>query len=86
MTRRAVRRAAPLLALASLGCDPVINVFGSFFPAWVVCLAAGVALTALARQLFALTRLEPYLGPLLLVYPSLGLLLTLGVWLLFFRT
>jgi hypothetical protein len=86
VTGRAVRRAAPLVAFAALGCDPVIDVFGSFFPAWVICLAAGVALTALARQLFALVRLEPHLGPLILIYPSLGLLFTLTVWLLFFRT
>ena len=34
---------------------------------------------------FAVTRLEPHLGPLLLIYPSLWLLVTLLIWLAFFR-
>jgi len=67
-------------------CDPVINVEGSFFPAWIVCMSVGVVVTALLRQLFAATRLEPHLGPLLLIYPSLWTLLTLAMWLLLYRT
>ena len=74
------------LALIATGCDPVINVFGSFFPAWVVCMVAGTALTIAVRPLFVALGLERHLGPLLLVYPSLGLLLTMLAWLVFFRT
>ena len=74
------------LPLALSACDPVINVFGSYFPAWVVCMVAGVALTLLLRPLLVALRLEPHLGPLLLVYPSLGLLLTMLTWLVFFHT
>ena len=47
---------------------------------------AGVVLTAVLRQLLASLRLEPYLGPLLLVYPSLWVLVTLLTWLAFYRT
>ena len=78
--------AAAALALVAGGCDPVINVFGSFFPAWVVCMVAGTALTLALRPLFVALGLERHLGPLLLVYPSLGLLLTMLTWLVFFRT
>jgi len=78
--------AAAALALAASGCDPVINVFGSFFPAWVVCMVAGTALTLALRPFFVALGLERHLGPLLLVYPSLGLLLTMLTWLVFFRT
>jgi hypothetical protein len=77
---------AAVLALVLTGCDPVINVFGSFFPAWVICIAAGITLAALVRPLLVLTRLEPQLGPLLIVYPSLALLLTMVTWLIFFHT
>jgi len=85
---RRARAAAALLLLAGVatGCDPVLNVFGSFFPAWVVCIAAGVLLAIAARQVLARAELEPYLGPPLLVYPSLALLLTLLVWMLFYRS
>jgi len=77
-----------LLATAALasGCDPVINLWGSFFPAWVVSLAAGLLLAALLRLVFSLSRLEGHLGSLIVVYPSLVLLLTCAVWLVFFRS
>jgi hypothetical protein len=68
------------------GCDPVLNVQGSFFPSWIVCMAVGVALTVVLRQLFAALRLEAHLGPLLLVYPSVWLLVTMLTWLVFYRT
>jgi hypothetical protein len=75
-----------LVPLPVAGCDPIINVQGSFFPAWIACMSAGIVLTAACRQLFAVTRLEPHLGPLLLIYPSLWLLVTLLIWLALFRT
>jgi hypothetical protein len=68
------------------GCDPLVNIQGSFFPSWIVCMAVGGAITALLRQLFAVLRLEPHLGPLLLVYPSLWVLTTMLTWLAFYRT
>jgi hypothetical protein len=67
------------------GCDPIISIQGSFFPAWIACMSVGIVLTAACRQLFAVTGLEPHLGPLLLIYPSLWLLVTLLIWLAFFR-
>ncbi len=79
------RIAAVMIALLATGCDPVLNVFGSFFPAWVVCMVIGITLAIAARSLLALAGLEPHLGPLLLVYPCLGLLLTMATWLVFFH-
>jgi YtcA family len=78
--------AATLAALALQGCDPVVDIQGSFFPSWIVCLAAGIALTAVAHRLFVLARVAPHLGPPLLIYPSLSLLLTLTTWLVFYRS
>lgn len=80
------RTAAALagLALATSGCDPVVNFYGSFFPAWVLALALGVTGTVLLRWLLAWTRLEPHLGPLVLIYPALALLLTCAAWLALF--
>jgi hypothetical protein len=68
------------------GCAPVLNVQGSFFPAWMVCLLVGLVLTVAARQLLVVARLEPHLGPPLLIWPSLGLLMTLVTWLVLYRT
>ncbi len=78
-----------LVAVACIpaaGCDPIISIQGSFFPAWIICMTVGVVLTVLCRQLLATTGLEPHLGPLPLIYPSLWLFVTLLTWLLFYRT
>jgi hypothetical protein len=74
---------APLVACAS--CDPLIDVAGAFFPAWILCIAVAIAATALLRQLFARVRIEPLLGPLVVLYPSLATAIALTCWLLFFR-
>jgi YtcA family len=73
------------LVVCSAGCNPLVNVEGSFFPAWMLCLVAGVALSVAARSLFVLLRLEPHLGPPSLVYPSLALLMSVLTWLVLYR-
>ena len=73
------------VVLCAAGCNPLLNVEGSFFPAWMLCLVAGVALTVAARSLFLLLRLEPHLGPPVLIYPSLALLLSVLGWLVLYR-
>ena len=73
----------PAAALA--GCDPIINIMGANFPAWLLCVIIGVAGAAVIRPLFVATRLEGNLGPLLIVYPCLALLLACIVWIIFFN-
>ena len=73
------------LVLCAAGCDPLLNVAGSFFPAWMVATALGVALTVAVRYVFAAAQLEPHLGPTVLIYTSLGLLLTVVAWLVLYR-
>jgi hypothetical protein len=80
------RVTAAALLLVHAGCDPILNIQGSFFPAWLASMAIGVAVTVAVRYLFVLARLEPYLGPPLLIYASLGLLLTLITWLVLYRS
>jgi len=79
----------PFTALIFLtGCRgaPSINVVGSFFPSWMLCVAFGVIGSLLVRRVFVRTEIEPHLGVLPLVYFCLWVLLTLGSWLLFFRS
>jgi hypothetical protein len=68
------------------GCDPIVNVQGSFFPSWIVCMVVAGVVTALLRLVFASIRIEPHLGPLLLIYPSLWVLVTMLTWLALYRT
>ena len=65
---------------------PQINIFGSFFPSWMLCVAIGIVVAVLARLLFLRVGVDPYLGPRALVYPSLALLVTLVLWVALFRT
>jgi hypothetical protein len=86
--RTRLRRTALVLAPASMacaGCDPLVDVAGAFFPGWMVCILVGIAATVLVRQLLSRAQLEPSLGPLLIVYPSLATTIALVLWLGFYR-
>ena len=75
--------AISLLSLNACGRAPSFDVLGSFFPAWLVCLALAVLLTAAARWFFLRLRLEIALP--IVTYPSLAALFTFALWLVFFR-
>ena len=64
---------------------PSVDLFGSFFPIWMICIAAGAALTLAARLVLIRTRLDDQLGPRLIVYPSMATLFACTIWLVFFR-
>jgi YtcA family len=70
------------------GCRgaPSINLVGSFFPGWMLCVALGVIGSLLLRRVFVRAEIEPHLGPLPLVYFALWVLLTLTSWVVFFRS
>jgi hypothetical protein len=67
------------------GCDPVINVAGANFPGWLVCAIAGIVVAAALRPVFVALKIEPYLGPLLIIYPALALLAGCITFLIFFN-
>jgi YtcA family len=74
------------LILFATGCDPVLNIGGTFFPGWMVAILIGSTLTVVIRYVFVFTRLEPHVGPLALIYTSLGLLLSVVSWLILYRS
>ncbi len=67
-------------------CDPILNIDGAFFPAWMLCLIVGIVSTFGAHFAFVRLEIDEYIGPPVLIYPCLVLLFTLGTWLIFFRT
>ena len=89
--RASGRRTAWLWALAAsglTGCAPLrpnLESAGSLFPAWMVCLLGGIALTALCRALFGWLGLAEEIRPAGLVYGCLALAGTLLLWLAGFR-
>ena len=85
---RAARGVLLLLGVLPLaGCEqaPSFNILGSFFPAWLVCLALGILLVVGTRFLLLAVHLEDALSPPFVMYPCLAGLFTFGLWLLFFH-
>ncbi len=80
-----------LAALLSAGCratgahSPTLDVVGSYFPAWMVCIVIGIGLTVVARQVLILIKLNDHLHPAPLVYLAMMVLGTLAVWLIEFK-
>lgn len=69
------------------GCAhaPSIDVEGSFLPSWMLCLTVGSLLAVMVHRLILRRGLEDRVAPPLLFYPSLVVLASCLVWLLFFR-
>jgi hypothetical protein len=84
-TRGTSRTAIAAAFAAIAGCDPVVNIAGANFPAWLVCAIAGGIAAALIRPIFLAARIEPYLGPLPVVYPCLAILIACAAYLVFFN-
>jgi YtcA family len=68
--------------LAACSRAPTVDILGSFFPAWLICLVVAILLTALVR--LVLIRLRLKVAFPILVYPSLAALFTFALWLIFF--
>jgi hypothetical protein len=68
-----------------MGHSPSVDIIGSFFPAWMVCLTIALVLTFALRFVLVRVRLESEVGPLAAFYPCLLTLLTGLIWLGFFR-
>ena len=91
MRRNANRAATAGLLLVGViplaGCQhaPSVDVLGSFFPAWLLCLALGILLAAGTRFLLLAVHLEDALSPPIVMYPCLTALFTFGLWLLIFH-
>jgi YtcA-like protein len=77
---------ASLISLTGCRGAPSINLMGSFFPGWMLCIGLGVIGALLLRRVFVRIGMEPHLGPLPVVYFCLWLLISLASWLLFFRS
>jgi len=80
----ALVRAALLLPTAGCGVAPSVNILGSFFPAWLICIVVGVVLTIVSLRVLQATELGPHLGPPALVYPSLAAVWIFATWLVVF--
>jgi YtcA family len=58
----------PFSLLAGCASANNIEVVGSYFPYWLLCMVVGVSAAFASRILFVRLKIEPYLGPLTLIY------------------
>ena len=70
--------------LAGCTTSPAQNMFGSFFPAWMLCAAAGIVIAVLLRQFLYALGISQYLIAPPLTYLSIAAAGTLLVWLIWF--
>src|SRR6516164_3726762 len=59
--------------------SPTIDILGSYFPAWMVCILSGLALTLVAHWIVQVCHLKPYLGPAPLIYSCLMIIFTFAI-------
>jgi len=65
--------------------SPTIDILGSYFPAWMICILSGLTLTLIAHWVVQVSRLKPYLGPAPLIYSCLMIIFTFATWILFYQ-
>ena len=65
--------------------SPTIDILGSYFPAWMICIVSGLTLTLVAHWIAQMCHLKPYLGPAPLVYSCLMIIFTFAIWILFYQ-
>src|SRR6266567_2745428 len=65
--------------------SPTIDILGSYFPAWMICILSGLALTLIAHWIVQVGNLKPYIGPAPLIYSCLMIIFTFATWIFFYQ-
>jgi len=65
--------------------SPTIDILGSYFPAWMICIVSGLTLTLISRWIIRAYHLEAYATPAPLIYTCLMLIYTFGTWIVFYH-
>jgi YtcA family len=62
-----------------------VDILGSYFPAWMVCIMSGLTLSLIAHWIVQLGNLKRYIGPAPLIYSCLMIIFTFATWILFYQ-
>jgi hypothetical protein len=57
-----------------------LNILGTFFPSWMLCALLGIAGAVAAFKTFSALRVDRWLHPALLLYPSIAMALASLIW------
>jgi len=64
--------------------SPTLDLFGSYFPAWMLCAVVGILSAVIIRQVLIVAGIGEYVIAPLLTYAGLAVSATLLVWLVWF--
>ena len=64
--------------------SPTLDLFGSYFPAWMLCAVVGILIAVIIRQALVIAGIGEYVIAPLLTYAGLAVSATLLVWLVWF--
>jgi hypothetical protein len=65
--------------------SPTIDILGSYFPAWMICIISGLTLTLVTRWIIRAYHLEAYASPAPLIYTCLAIIYTFVTWIIFYQ-
>ena len=84
--RSHVQSSGPIAAILLTGCGraPSFNILGSYFPAWLVCILAGIAAASLVSYLLTKFQMPHLVRWAIVVYPCLAASIAFTLWLFLF--
>jgi hypothetical protein len=84
--RRNLPKCIFLASFVLTGCGraPSFNVLGSYFPAWLLCIFAGIAGASIVSSTLSRLGMQSLIRWTILVYPCLAASIAFTLWLLLF--
>jgi hypothetical protein len=70
--------------LTGCGRAPSFNVLGSYFPAWLLCIFAGIAGASIVASILSRLGMRSFIRWTILVYPCLAASIAFTLWLFLF--
>lgn len=77
---------AAVVLFCCCGCShaPSVDILGSFFPAWMLCLSLGIVVAGLTRWQLVRTRQEKHITFPIFFYPGVVVAVACLLWLALF--
>lgn len=73
-----------ILALIKSCGDPLIDIAGAYFPAWLACMLLGIVGTWIAYFIFCWLKIPEVMKPPVLMIPAVFSVITLWSWFFYF--
>ncbi len=73
-----------ILAIIKVSGDPLINIAGAYFPAWLACMIVGIFGTWIVFLVLTRCELSEILHPPEIMIPAVFAVITLWTWMIHF--